>query len=327
MSLSKSDLESVRRLIEPAESFAIAVHVRPDADAIGSALAFARGLRLLGKRVVVISPDGVPETCAYLPDAETVLTTTEERGFDIGVICDADGLDRIGAAREITESSKSLLVLDHHASDRRLDVKNIAYLTDTKASATAEVVFQLLHDLRVMMDSSIARQLMAGLVGDTGGFRFFNVTDETLEIASRLAMHGAAPGEAAREIYENRSLANAKLLGAALVGLKISDDGRIAWSKTTREDFKQHNATDADTESIVNHLRGIKGVKAAVLFREVESNAIQVSFRSRDGVDVNRIAQAFGGGGHVSAAGCTIRKSLKEAVESVLAEVRACMES
>lgn len=327
MSLSKSDLEFVRQLIESAESFAITVHVRPDADSIGSALALARGLRLLGKHAIVISSDGVPETCAYLPDAETVLKNTDERGFDIGVICDADGLDRVGTAREIIESSKSLLVLDHHASERRLNVENTAYLTDTKASATAEIVFQLLHELKIMMDSGIARQLMAGLVGDTGGFRFFNVTNETLEIASRLVMHGAAPAEAAREIYENRSLANAKLLGVAFTRLNVSDDGKIAWSKITREDFKQHNATDADTESIVNHLRGIKGVKVAVLFREVEPGRIQVSLRARDGIDVNRIAQAFGGGGHISAAGCTITKNLEEAVESMLAEVRACMES
>lgn len=328
MSLSKSDLEAVRLLIEPAESFAIAAHVRPDADSIGSALALARGLRLFGKRVTVLSSDGVPETCQYLPDAGTVLTTTDERGFDIGIICDSDGLDRIGASGEIIESSSSFLIIDHHASERKLDnSKETTYLTDTSAAATAEVVFQLLHELKVMPDINIARQLMAGLVGDTGGFRFSNVTSETLEIASRLAMDGATPGEAAREIYENRSLANARLLGVALTEIEISDDGQIVWSRITRADFMKYNATDADTESIVNQLRGIKGAKMGILFREVEPNAVQVSLRSRDGIDVNRIARSFGGGGHVSAAGCTIRKSLKEAEASVLSEVRACMAS
>ncbi|MEN6521975.1 MAG: DHH family phosphoesterase [Armatimonadota bacterium] len=328
MSLSKNDLEAVRQLIDPAESIAIAAHVRPDADSIGSALALARGLRLLGKRVVVLSADGVPETCEYIPEADTVLTTTDERGFDIGIICDSDGLDRIGASREAIESSKSYLVIDHHASGRKLDSsKETAYLTDTLAAATAEVVFHLLHDCSVMPDLNIARQLMAGLVGDTGGFRFSNVTSETLEIASRLTMDGATPGEAAREIYENRSLSNARLLGVVLAGFEVSDGGQIIWSRITQQDFKKYNATDSDTESIVNQLRGIKGAKAAVLFREVEPNVIQISLRSRDGVDVNCVAGKFGGGGHASAAGCTIRKSLKEAEESVLAEVRACMES
>ncbi|MEN6372860.1 MAG: DHH family phosphoesterase [Armatimonadota bacterium] len=328
MSPSKSDLEAVRQLIESAESISIAAHVRPDADSIGSSLALARGLRLLGKRVVVLSDGGVPETCEYLPEADTVLTATDERGFDIGIICDSDGLDRIGASREAIESSKSYLVIDHHASERKLDsAKETIYLTDTLAAATAEVVFHLLHDCNIMPDLNIARQLMAGLVGDTGGFRFSNVTSETLEIASRLAMDGATPGEAAREIYENRSLVNARLLGVVLAGFEVSDDGKIVWSRITQQDFKKYNATDADTESIVNQLRGIKGAKAAVLFREVEPGVIQISLRSRDGVDVNRVAGKFGGGGHASAAGCTIRKSLKEAEESVLAEVRACMES
>ena len=139
MSLSKSDLEFVRQLIESAESFAITVHVRPDADSIGSALALARGLRLLGKHAIVISSDGVPETCAYLPDAETVLKNTDERGFDIGVICDADGLGRW--RRGNYRIFKSLLCWIS-SSERRLNVENTAHRH--KSIATAEIVFQLL---------------------------------------------------------------------------------------------------------------------------------------------------------------------------------------
>jgi phosphoesterase RecJ-like protein len=329
MNLSKNNFISTVSLINSAEKFVIATHVRPDADTIGSALALARGLRSLGKQVVVLSVDGVPETCAYLPDTETVVTNTSDRDFDVAIVCDAGSIDRVGSAAEVLLSAKSLLIIDHHADEYPTEGEtDPVRLVDVTAAATAEIVFELLHQLRrIIFDSEIARQLMAGLVGDTGGFRFANVTPNTLEIASRLAGFGAMPGEAAREIYENRSLVNARLLGLVLLGANIEDDGKIVWAHITQEDFKRLSATDADTDSIVNQLRGIKGTLVGILFREVEPNRVQVSLRSRDGINVNRVASAFGGGGHVSASGCTISSSLEDAEKAVLAEVRACMAS
>jgi phosphoesterase RecJ-like protein len=328
MNLTRNDFDAALRLIESAESIVITLHARPDPDAIGSALALARGLRQRDKRVVVLSQDPVPEACEYLPDAETVINTTPERDFDLGIICDADGLGRIGSAREALESAKSLLIVDHHVATRVSDFAGpVSYLVDRTAAATAEIVFELLHQLHVLFDRQIAMQLMCGIVGDTGSFRFANVTPQILEIASRLMSFGASPSEAAREIYENRSLVSIKLLGSVLFNVQVSDDGQIAWSVISHDDFVRLGASDADTDSIVNYLRGIKGTKAAVLFRETNPGVVRVSLRSRDGIDMNRVAQAFGGGGHVAAAGCTIEASLEDAVKSVLAEVRECMAS
>lgn len=331
MSIQKSSFIAAKELIEGGESFVISVHMRPDADAIGSALALAHGLLKIGKRVAVVAQDPVPETCAYLPDTEMVTNIAPEKSFDVGIICDADGLGRIGSAKEAISSAKSLLILDHHAWEPTEGASDgfarTVRVVDRSAAATAEVVIEVLDYLGIEIDRDMAKQLMAALVGDTGGFRFMNVTPKTLELASRLTALGALPSEAAQEIYENRSLKNAKLLGVALLNMQVSEDGKIVWTRITQEDFKKLGATDADTESIVNTVRGIKGAYAAFLFREVEPNRIQVSLRSRDGVDVNKIAKAFGGGGHVMAAGCTISSSLEEAEKALLAEVRACLES
>jgi len=330
MILKKSDMKAAVRLIRRGESFVIAVHVRPDPDAIGSALALARALRQLGKRAVVVSQDGVPETCSYLPDSGTVLISTGEPTFDVGVICDAGDLDRVGAARDALTSAKSLLVIDHHPTNGEqpaLSGLPVVRLVEESCASSAEIVFLLLKELGVSVDSEIARQLMAGIVGDTGAFRFSNVTGFTLFIAAALAGSGASPAEAAREIYENRSTANTRLLGAALLAAQTEDDGTIVRSRITQDDFSRFQASDADTDSIVNQLTAIRGVKVAILFHELAENRVRVSLRSRDGIDVNQIARTFGGGGHAAAAGCTIESSLAEAEKAVIAEVRKWMAS
>jgi bifunctional oligoribonuclease and PAP phosphatase NrnA len=330
MSLTKVDLDAVKALVEDCESFVIASHERPDPDALGSSLALARGLARLGKDVTVLSSDGgVPDSCKWLPDSESVIAETARRGFDAGIICDADGLGRIGKAAEVLKSAKNLVIIDHHPGnhDPGPGFSSVALLVDTTAAATAEIIYALLHHVEAVIDDSAAMQLMAGIVGDTGGFRFPNVTPLTLEIASRLTAMGVSPATAAREIYENRALANAKLLGAALLSMQVSDGGRIVAARITRADFEQFDGDDADTDGIVNQIMAIKGAEAAVLIREVKPNEQRISLRSRGRVDVNRVAGAFGGGGHAAAAGCTVEGTLQEAERAVLAEVRACMES
>ncbi|MBI2843834.1 MAG: DHH family phosphoesterase [Armatimonadetes bacterium] len=346
MSLNKDNLNATVRLIETGQKFIIAAHARPDPDSMGSALALARGIRQKGKSTVVISQDGVPSSCQYLPDTKTVVMKTAKRGFDVGIVCDADGVRRTGSAAEAVVSAKSLLIIDHHISSAeqveaedapaRADLEAVGqqsrsseplYLADKTAAATAEVVFDLLNELRVSIDLEMARQLMAGIVGDTGVFKFTNVTPRTLEIAARLTALGASPSEAAEEIYENRSMVNLKLLGVALLAAQPEKEGKIVWSRITREDFERFGARDSDTESIVNQLRATKSAQVGILFREVAENRVRVSLRSRDGFDVNRIAAAFGGGGHAAAAGCTVEKSLEEAEKAVLSEVSSWMES
>jgi phosphoesterase RecJ-like protein len=329
------ELVAAKRLIEGNESFIIAVHVRPDPDAVGSALALARAIRHLGKRAVVISSDGVPDICSYLPDADTVLTNTQERGFDVAVVCDAASLDRVGSAAEVLASARSLFLIDHHPQSTvaSTNVEQTGFRETLSAiadwrSSTAEIVFQLLHQFRGMrLDAEMSRQLMAGIVGDTGAFRFANTRRFTLAVAQWLMEFGATISEAAKEIYENRTLANTRLLGAALLAAQVEEDGKVVWSHITQEDFARFEGSDKDTDGIVNQLTAMKGVQVGLLFREIEPNRIRVSLRSTGSVDVNRIARAFGGGGHAAAAGCTIEANLEKAEKAVLAEVRAWMES
>lgn len=328
MSLTKNNLALVRDLITSSKKFAIGVHARPDSDTMGSALALARALRQMGKSAVVLSQDGVPEVCSYLADVADVLTSTDESDFDVAVVCDADGLSRVGNISPMLQRAEKLLIIDHHVSTETVDpdgFSSFAILSDHTAAATAEIIYTLLDFMAVSIDSETANQLMSGIVGDTGGFRFANTSPRTFAIAANLTELGASSSTAAREIYESRTVPSTRLLGVALLNAKIEFDGKVVWSSISKADFDKYGATDSDTDSIVNHLRGVKGSLVGLLFREVDSNQVRVSLRSRNGVDVNKVARAFGGGGHVSASGCTIASSLEEAESAVLAEVRKWM--
>ncbi len=327
MSLTRDDLLAAVELVEKNKSFVIGVHTRPDPDTVGSALALARALRARGKEVTLISQDPIPENCDYLPDAERFVQKADERSFDVAVFCDAGEPSRMGASASVLTLGKNRLVVDHHVSTSASNTENTVFLVDHSAAATAEIVFELIHELKVNFEIEMAEQLMAGLVGDTGGFRFANVTSRTLEIASRLVEYGASPAIAARQIYENRSVASMRIVGSVLSSAVIEEDIAIIWGQITRADFERLGATDSDTEGIVNQLSFTKGIEVAILFRETRVDLIQISFRSRGKTDVNAIARAFGGGGHVAASGATVEGSLEDTKTAVLAEVRRWMAS
>ena len=327
-------MENARQLIRDNDSFVISTHVRPDSDAIGSVLGLARGLRQLRKDVLVVSQDGVPGTCKYLPDVDTIVTGTDRTDFDVAIICDANDLSRIGKSAEVLKRAKSLFVLDHHNMESK-SINHISedgfsesvYVVDDTMAASAELVWEFMEQIGVEIDPEMARQLMSGLVGDTGAFKFSNVKASTFAAAAYLTASGASPAEAAREIYENRPPKSARLLGVALMNAKYELDGKVALAHIRQEDFERYDASDSDTDGIVNQLIATKGVESAFLFRQFEPGNVRVSLRSRGGLDVNCIAMKFGGGGHAAASGCTIEMDPESAEKALLVEVLGCMAS
>lgn len=307
-----------------ANSFVLACHQRPDGDTVGSALALAHVLRQHGKDVTVLCDDEVPENYWFMPEWETVATGTDRRDFDAGVLIDSEGLKRVGAAAEVVAGSTVTACIDHHIPEQEFgDIRVI----DVHASSTAEVIVELLEANEVPIDRTAAVQLMAGLINDTGAFRFANTTPATFRTAARLAELGARASEIAREVYESRPLRAMKLLGRALESLEMDASGLVVWATVTLSDLDECGATDADTDSIVNHVGQVKGPRVAILFRETKPDVVRISLRSRDGVDVNRIARVFGGGGHEAAAGCHVNLPVEEAKKAVVGEVVKWTES
>jgi phosphoesterase RecJ-like protein len=309
--------------IRKASSIVLACHVNPDGDAIGSLCAMGLGCEALGKRVAMLSPDGVPEHCALIPGADRVLSTTAERDFDLGIGLDADGSDRRGPAEPILLSAPVVIDIDHHVGAERYGQ---IQLVEPSAAATGELVYEL---LRILLEDrvspAIAEGLMAAIVTDTGGFRYPSVTDRTLEVAADLIRLGAHPSPIVERVYGRRSYSATRLLGEALAGVQRAVGGRFAWATLDREAFQRAGAREEETDGIVTEVRAIEGVGVAALLREEPEGTVRVSLRSRDGTDVAALAERFGGGGHRAAAGCTLPGPLSAAVAAVRGAVEEVM--
>lgn len=321
--MKKSDLKSAWNQLKAEQSFVFACHVRPDGDSLGAAFALARALRMIGKDVTVICQDPVPENYRFLPDWETLVTDTPRRDFDVGALLDSDVPKRVGSAADAVTSARVPARIDHHLS---LENFGQIQIVETSVSSTSELIMELFEANDIPIDIDTASLLLAGITFDTGGFRFPNASARTFELAARLAEIGADSSAIARSIFESRPLRAAKLLGRALSSMQTTEDGMLVWGEIRYADFQELGATDADTEGIVNSVAAVKGPKVALLFREVEPGSIRVNMRSREGFDVNRIAQVFDGGGHKAASGCTVESSLDEAKRRVIEEVRRWME-
>jgi phosphoesterase RecJ-like protein len=320
-------LEKAARAIEAAQHIVLAGHINPDGDTLGCVLALAHALRELGKDVLALSQDGVPEIYRWMPGADWIEQASDRRDFDLAIVCDAGAIHRVGyAITPVIESAPVLIDVDHHVADGTFgDFR----LVDSHASATAELVWKLIGKLsriygKTLATRAVADCLMTGIITDTGSFRFMNVTPSTFLLAARLQRLGAVPSRIAELVFEDRSYASLKLLGRALDSLQLIANGRVAWAHVTTQDFEELDATDEDTEGIVNHVRAVHSAQVGILFREIPGRRVRVSLRARDGADVNRIASAFGGGGHRLAAGCSMDPPLALVESAILAE--ACRE-
>jgi phosphoesterase RecJ-like protein len=294
----------------------MACHVNPDGDALGSLCALGSACETHGRQVVMLSPDGVPDHCAFIPGTDRILRTTPARDFDLGIGLDADGSDRLGSAQAIVLGAPVVIDIDHHVgADRYGQIR----LIDPSAAATGELVYDLIRELGAEITPEIATALMAAIVTDTGGFRYPNATPRTLEIAAALVACGAHPAPIIEHVYGRRTFAATRLLGEALAAVQLGVGGRLAWAALDRAAFGRAGARDEETDGIVSELRAIDGVGVAILLREAANGEVRVSLRSRDGTDVAALASRFGGGGHRAAAGCTLPGPLPTAVQSVLA--------
>jgi len=310
-------------VIRQHKSFLIVSHINPEGDAIGSALALALGLKRMGKKDVrVLSRDGVPETLKFLPYSRLIKQNPPNRLFDVLCIVDCNTLQRTGF-KDL--KAKNIIIIDHHIlpdPDDKPETHGKLYASfiDPEAAATGLLIYKLLTALRIPIDKTIATNLYTAILVDTGGFRYSNVSPESLKISSSLVEAGARPWEISKEVYENISFRSMELLGLSLATLG-SKDG-MAWISTTIDMFKKTGTTAENTEDFVDFPRKIKGVEVAVFFREDPGNIIKISLRSKGRINVERIAKAFGGGGHAAAAGCRIKGTLREAQGRVFAAVR-----
>ncbi len=327
MTVPSADLDKpladAAHAIAGAQSVVLACHVNPDGDALGSMLGLGLALAVLGKSVVCLSEDGVPDILRFLPGAGMISRTTDVPAFDLALVVDSGELARVGETiLPLVARARRVVDIDHHVTAGAFgDIR----VLNARAASTAEIVYALLGTLGAAITPDIATCLFTGIITDTGSFRFQNVTPNTLQVAAALLEAGAPPAYISEHVFENRTFAATRLLGLALSSLTQTPDGRIVWANITGENFRATGATDQDTEGVVSYVRGVRGADVGILFREMEGGAVRASLRSREGVNVAEVAARFGGGGHRMASGCTVSLPLPEAEHAVLDAVLEAM--
>jgi bifunctional oligoribonuclease and PAP phosphatase NrnA len=308
-------LEDVLRQIERRDSFVLTSHARPDGDAIGSALACCQVLRAMGKQADVVLHDAVPRIYRPLPFADQVVQANRLNGnYQAAIILECDSLLR---TRLEGLEDRFLINIDHHASGRPFaDVNWI----DPHAVATAEMVFRLGREAGVPLSPEIATCLYTALMTDTGSFMFQGTNEHTFALARELTLAGADPAHCARNIYFAHSGAKMRLLGEALRNL--NQEGNLVWIWVTQEQMDRCGAKEEDCEGLVNYALSIADAEVAVFFRELPDGRFRVSLRSKGKVNVAKLAERFGGGGHECASGCAVNGPLQAAVSEILSQLR-----
>ncbi|MBC7326515.1 bifunctional oligoribonuclease/PAP phosphatase NrnA [bacterium] len=312
-------LRKTRQLILSAEDIVLACHENPDGDAIGSLVALGLGLKQMGKKVHLISPDGVPVHLSFLTKEIEILNSFPSEDVSLLIIVDGESPQRLGKIK--LPSARVTLIIDHHPPIS--NSSDLVRIVDTTASATGELVYRLLKYLRVDFTLSIVEALLVAILSDTGGLRFPNTTPRTLWIVSALMRLGGNLSEIWRKLYEGKSEGYLKVLGEVLLRVETEYGGRIVMSYIRKDDLERYCVQDRDLEGIVDYLRLLSGWEIIFLFRETP-NGVKVNIRSRT-IDAGKLAQLFGGGGHKEAAGCTINQSLDNARRIILEELRKWM--
>jgi phosphoesterase RecJ-like protein len=311
----RHNIQAVLHAVERGQRFLVSAHARPDGDAVGSILACSMILEQLGKQVEMVSCDRVPLIYRSLPCSSVIRQVSRVEGdYDAVILLECDGVER---SRLRGLDGRFLINIDHHVSGRTF--ANINWI-DTEACAVAEMVYQLAIAAGVRVTPEMATCLYTAVLTDTGSFCYDGTDAHTFELAAELVRHGARSAAIAKDVYFSHPTSKMMLLGAALSNLRR--EGRMAWMWVTHDDMLRTHAAEEDCEGLVNYAIAIAGVDVAIFLRELSNHRVRLSLRSKGDVNVARIAERFGGGGHQHASGCTLDGPLPDATEMILEVAR-----
>jgi len=314
-------LSQVVELIEKKNTFAITTHRRPDGDGVGSSLGLCWLLRSLGKSAEVITSDTVPQTYHNLPGADEIRRVTRiDREYDAVFVIECSDLERPGIEgldREFTVN------IDHHATSDHFGSIN---WIDSTASAVGEMIYNLCKAIGGRITREIAECLYMALVTDTGSFHFSNTTDRTLKVASELVKAGVSPSKISEAVYNSYPWSRIELMRQVLSTVRRDPSGRVASMRQSLEMRRSSGAVDGDNNGFVNIPLAAREVLAVVYMREVGPDSYRVSLRSKGDINVAKVAEKFGGGGHRNAAGCQIEGEWDDCENLLMASILAAID-
>ena len=327
----RTGAQAVARLFKKGQRVAITTHVNADGDGCGSEIALWHLLTALRARPVIVNPTPFPDRYRFLLDGMAYADKSREavrhlERADAIVVLDIADLGRLGhLGRIVGETERPVACVDHHASDGLLPPG--PRLVDETACATGELIYDLARIAHWQLSEAAARALYVAILTDTGGFRFSNTSARTLQLAAHLLEHGLEPEDVYTRVYASEPEGRIRMTAEVLETLVVEREHGIAWVTVPPGSLERHDLDPADLEGVVEFPRSIRGVRLAMLFRVLANGRIKVSFRSVGDVDVSRLAEQFGGGGHRRAAGASLEGSLASVQETVLQAAREVLRS
>lgn len=312
-------MENLASQLEQVKTVAIAGHVRPDGDCVGSCLATYNYIKTWYPQIKVeLYLEPIPNIFKFLKNADRIQNNCEsEQSYDLFIVQDCGDTGRLGEAVKYFETAKKTVCIDHHVSNESFADENYIF---PEVSSTSELIFDLLEEEKITRE--IAECIYVGMVHDTGVFQYSSTSARTMNIAGRLMEKGIDFTKIVDDTFYTKTFEQNKILGQALLNSKLYLNGACIAAAVTQKEMEQYHVLPKHLDGIVSQLRVTKDVEAAVFLYENEDRTWKVSMRSNGKVDVAAIASKHQGGGHVRAAGATMEGCPEEIIEILCKDIK-----
>jgi phosphoesterase RecJ-like protein len=313
--------EEIISAVNKAENIAILYHINADGDAVGSALGLSFALSKLKKNVSIFAEEEVQNNLKFLPESEKIIIFNSEDNtdeFDLCILLDCGGLNRLGRRIDIYSNSKVKINIDHHKSN---EIQSDFNYIKSNASSCGEIIFDLIKEMNCKIDSRVASCIYTAISTDSGSFKFCNTSSKTFRTAAELVDCGASPSEISKNVYDNVPFSKLKLTGKIIDTIELSIRNKLSTLYLNSDMLNEIGENVDDIDNIANYGLSIENVELSIFLKEIEKNKTKVSFRSKNYFDCSEFLKQFGGGGHARAGGCQIEMPIKEAKEILIKKI------
>ena len=310
----KAAIKKILETIKKNKTFLIVSHMNLEGDALGSELAMYLFLKKLKKKVTIFNNDPTPKIYEFLPSSKVIKNNLTGKKFDVALVLDCSDSSRVGRVKDYLGNARCIINIDHHISNTSFGDIN---WVEPNYSSACQMLYKLFA-YNGIMDKNIALCLYTGIFTDTGNFTYANTNQETHRVISSLMQYEINPHHIDENLHSLCSSQDLSFISSVTSSLKYDERKKICWALVRKWEEKSYDLT----EVIFTIMRLLREVEVFLLFKKLEKGKVRVNFRSRNYVDVNRIAQFFGGGGHRRASGTTIEGDLKAVEKKVISFVK-----
>lgn len=315
---------NIEYIIKNSKKILLITHINPDGDTLGSACGLASIIKTNFKKSCDILIDNFVETYSFLTNSKNAKLYSDidkSLVYDLVITVDVASLDRIEQVKVLFDKAKATVNIDHHETNPKFAQINIV---KPDASSTGEIIVEIAYKFDWKISKEAADALYTAILTDTGSFRYSNTSADTFKIASKLLDCGTVPDEIAKKCYDSYNKNFVMFQNYCLNKAVFTDDDKIAYTCVYRKDIEKFSVGPDCTEGLTEKLRSIVSTEVAFIAKELAPSLTKISLRSKN-IDVSKVCSSFGGGGHKFASGCTIKASVKQASEKILAELRKAL--